>query len=559
MKVRCLMINRKEQIKKKGFHMDLQRDTNQKYTPTDFSKIKIGLQTLEDAIVSYGSLNKINPNLASKDRVLKAINDGNVSDLRQISNFFYKTSGIYARLCRYMAYLYKYDWFITPYIEECQGLLDADSGINDTTTDEKQEKRKKKTFLEFFKVLKFFDEFEVKRFCGKVALKVLKNGCYYGYLVAQNNKVVVQELVPEYCRSRFEKNNRPAVEFNMKFFDTYYSDTQQRMKILNLFPKEFKKGYELYKKGKLPAQFKGDTDGWYLLDWRCTIKFNLNDNDYPPFVSVIPYLIDLDSAQDLDRKKMAQKLLKIIIQKMPLDKNGDLVFDVDEAQELHNNAVRMLGKAIGIDVLTTFADVEVADMADKANQSNIDELEKVQRTVYNEAGVSQMQFNSDSNTALNNSILNDEASMYDLLLQFESFLNLLLEPFNRSPKRSYYKAQFLNTTIYNYKQVSKLYKEQMQIGFSKMLPQVALGQAQSAILAAAYFENDVLDLVRVFIPPMMSSTMNAQALTNRGNVTGKETNKTDSSGNGNGSETAGRPEKPDNEKSQKTLANRQSM
>jgi hypothetical protein len=49
----------------------------------------------------------------------------------------------------------------------------------------------------------------------------------------------------------------------------------------------------------------------------------------------------------------------------------------------------------------------------------------------------------------------------------------------------------------------------MQIGFSKMLPQVALGQAQSAILAAAYFENDVLDLVRVFIPPMMSSTMNA--------------------------------------------------
>jgi hypothetical protein len=29
---------------------------------------------------------------------------------------------------------------------------------------------------------------------------------------------------------------------------------------------------------------------------------------------------------------MAQKLLKIIIQKMPLDKNGDLVFDVDEAQ-----------------------------------------------------------------------------------------------------------------------------------------------------------------------------------------------------------------------------------
>jgi len=91
-----------------------------------------------------------------------------------------------------MAYLYKYDWFITPYIEECQGLLDTDSGISDVSTDEKEEKRKKKAFAEFFKVLRFFDEFEVKRFCGKVALKVVKNGCFYGYLIGQNNKVVIQ-------------------------------------------------------------------------------------------------------------------------------------------------------------------------------------------------------------------------------------------------------------------------------------------------------------------------------------------------------------------------------
>jgi len=69
---------------------------------------------------------------------------------------------------------------------------------------------------------------------------------------------------------------------------------------------------------------------------------------------------------------MAQKLLKIIIQRMPIDKNGDLVFDVDEAQALHNNAVKMLSKAIGIDVLTTFAEVDVADMSDKGNQSNLD-------------------------------------------------------------------------------------------------------------------------------------------------------------------------------------------
>jgi len=27
------------------------------------------------------------------------------------------------------------------------------------------------------------------------------------------------------------------------------------------------------------------------------------------------------------------------VQKLPIDKNGDLIFDVDEAKDIHNNAV----------------------------------------------------------------------------------------------------------------------------------------------------------------------------------------------------------------------------
>ena len=527
-------------------------DHSEKYTPIDFSKIKIGVKTLDDAVLSLGEYKRINPRLGDKKEVLRAMNTGDVNKMRDISNFFYRTSGIYSRLCRYMAYLYKYDWFITPYLGNCDGLIDSDAGLGDVDT-QAETKEKKKQFNNFFKVLNYFEEFEVKRFCGQVALKVIRNGCYYGYLIPKTNRMSVQQLHPKYCRSRFKVDNRPAVEFNMSYFDDYFQDDAQRSKILNLFPEEFKKGYRLFKLGKLKPTFPGDQTGWYLLDPKNTIKFNINEEDFPAFISVIPAIIDLDAAQDLDRKKMAQKLLKIIIQKMPLDKNGDLIFDVDEAQELHNNAVKMLSRAIGVDVLTTFADVEVADMADKGNTTTMDELAKVERTVYNEAGVSQLQFNSDGNIALNNSILNDQASMYNLLVQFESFLNLMLQPFNKSPKRCYYRAQFLTTTIYNYKEMAKLYKEQAQMGYTKMLPQVALGQTQSSILANAYFENDILDLVRVFIPPLTSNTMNAEALQNRGSTSGKQ-QQPDSSQEG-----AGRPEKEDGQKSEKTIQNRESM
>ena len=94
--------------------------------------------------------------------------------------------------------------------------------------------------------------------------------------------------------------------------------------------------------------------------------------------------------------------------------------------------------------------------------------------------------------------------------------------------------------------MAKLYKEQMQVGFSKMLPQIALGQSQSSILANAHFENDVLDLVNLFIPPMMSSTMNGDTVKA---ITGKGGEKAET----------GRPEKPEDEKSEKTLQNLESI
>ena len=545
-----------EQIKSKGFNIvtgstrDI--DPNQKTgyqalngtnAPSiDFNKIKVGAKVLEDAVLDLGNLKKINPELADKDNVLRAINNYDLKLMREISLYFYRTSGIYSRLVRYMAFMYRYDSFLTPYV----------NGDNIKT---------EKVLDGFYKGLNILDNFKVKKTLGEIALQVVKQGCYYGYKVSTATGVVLQELPADYCRVRFKRGNKPVVEFNMKFFDENFRDMEQRVKILKMFPKEFSKGYVLYRQGKLPPLFQGDTVGWYMLDPEQTVKFTVNGEDYPPFISVIPLILDLDAAQDLDRQKTMQRLLKIVIQKIPLDKNGELLFDIDEIQQLHNNAVMMLARAIGVDVLTSFADVSVEDMSDDSSVQT-DDLERVERQLYNEAGVSQLQFNSDGNIALNNSILNDEATMYNMLLQFEDFLNELLEPLNKNPKKLQYKVQLLTTTIYNYKDLAKMYKEQTQMGYSKMLPQIALGQSQSSILATAYFENDILDLLHVFIPPVMSSTMSADLLNhNDDGKDNKNSNQTSSKQKLAPSDNneVGRKEKADNEKSEKTIQNKESM
>jgi len=83
----------------------------------------------------------------------------------------------------------------------------------------------------------------------------------------------------------------------------------------------------------------------------------------------------------------------------------------------------MLRRAVGVDVVTTFADVDSIDLSDKNTTATQDDLNKVERTVYNAMGLSKNIFNTDGNLALDKSILEDESTVRNLLLQFEVFFD----------------------------------------------------------------------------------------------------------------------------------------
>ena len=147
-----------------------------------------------------------------------------------------------------------------------------------------------------------------------------------------------------------------------------------------------------------------------------------------------------------------------------------------------------------------------------------------------------------------NSIKNDEASLTNLILQFENFLNFLIEDFNTSPKKFSFRVELLDTTVYNYQELSKAFKDLAAAGqCSRLLSSISLGQSHSSLLANAYFETSVLDLASLFIPPLTSNTLNSDAL------------KTVKDKKSSSDSKSGRKEKADDEKSEKTIANRESM
>ena len=561
------MRNRQEEIRSKGFDMINSRRGYE--GPIDYGKIKVGTKTLDDAVLNLGSMPKIRHDFGNKAFILQAISERNLPLIREISNYFYNTNGIYSKVCDYFAYLYRYDWYITPEIKD------------------ESEKSFEKALIDFNNILGYLDNSHVKKVCGDIASEVVKNGAYYGYISPSRDGLVLQQLPINYCRTRFNIGDMPVIEFDMRFFDENFRDVNYRMKILRMFPKEFQKGYVLYKQGKLEpdteyyplgrrnshlvntnTQLNWRPGYWYTLEPGSAVKLCFNNGDQPLFINAIPAILDLDAAQDLDRRKQMQQLLKIVIQKLPFDKNGDLIFDVDEARHIHNNAVDMLQHAIGVDVLTTFADVQVEDMADSNTTTTSDDLERVERTVYNSLGVSKNLFNTDSNLSLEKSILQDESTMRVLLLQFNSFFDKITQQLGSNKKKYNYRFYMLETTQYNYQNLAKMYKDQVQMGYSKMLPQIAMGHSQSSIIHTAFFENKVLKLSEIMIPPLMSSTLNADSILGTNNQnnnsknqkTSEETKSTASTTKTvKTSDGAGRPEKADSEKSEKTIQNKESM
>ena len=85
------MDERQKEIREKGFDMGT----------STYGKIKVGVKT-------------INRTYGDKRTVLRALAEMDVDSLRDISNYFYRTSGIYQKACNYASTMYRYDWYVVP-------------------------------------------------------------------------------------------------------------------------------------------------------------------------------------------------------------------------------------------------------------------------------------------------------------------------------------------------------------------------------------------------------------------------------------------------------------
>ena len=127
---------------------------------------------------------------------------------------------------------------------------------------------------------------------------------------------------------------------------------------------------------------------------------------------------------ELDREK--EEIRKIVVQKIPhIASNGELVFEPDEAMEMHKGAVNMLSGNKNLSVLTTYADVD-AIVSKTGADTVASAIEQTRQNIYSNAGVSPQIFAPTGSQALPTSIKKDIAIMMILADKYCIFISSII-------------------------------------------------------------------------------------------------------------------------------------
>ena len=497
----------------------------------DFSNFKLKVQRTPTNERSYqryaGRMRNSVQQYTDEELIKKIIDEGDPATLREVSRYYARISGIYKNTLLLLSNLLFYDTVVSP-------VFDPNKKLN-----------KEKTITTFNRAVKFVDDMNVPVNFSRITYEILSGGVYYGILrVDTGDGVTIQDLPVAYCRTRFKNSyNLDIPEFNVQYFERI-TDKELQKEALAAYPAVVRAAYAKWKNGKLLTPWVE------ILPEYGGMCFYYEDQ-VPLLISSIPTIIRLSEAENREAKRDENELYKLLIQKMPVDSNGELVFQLEEIYDIHDSIAEMLQSVDTVDVLTTFGDTKLESIQDSsaATQSS-DRLEKYQKATYDELGRSSLLFNSDGSSSLPYSIKKDEALMFAFARLYSAWIEYQI---NLKYAKSNLRFSFtiLPTTIYNRETYQSQYFSGAQYGYSKMYAGVALGIKQPNLISLISFENDFLNMTEKMIPLQSSYTTSGKDIKNEENAENKAT----SSGTENITDEGGRPALKTEEKSEKTMSN----
>lgn len=487
------------------------RNNARKEQLADFAKRQQVIATNEQAYNRYYGNRSVRLRDYTSEELERIINNGSFEDQQRLSRNYYYKDGYYSKIINYYASILKYTGILIPHPNFGKDL--STPGI----------------FKKYSQALDYVEKMNLPNFLLNCSLRALIDGSYYGLILnLDKNAFTVLDLPSGYCISRFKDvYGNDIVEFDVSYFNSIIDETA-REEALSIYPKIVKDAYKRYIKGDYNSK-------WVKIPAGIGLCFPFSDGR-PPFLTMLPSTIDYDNTVENTQEKDEEEIKKIVTQHIPHLTDGRLLFEPDEAEEIHAGTVGMLQNNPNVSVLTSYGDIDVIQSQTSSDAAKNTTLTQMLHRIYTKAGVSDEIFAATGSSTLPTSLKKDLAFMMILANKYSLFITNVVNSLYQNSNITF-KYTILPISYYNEKDYIDSTFKLASSGYSLLLPALAVGLSQRDLIDIKNLENDALKLEEILIPLRSSY-----------NISG------DTSGN-----SVGRPKKQDEEKAEQTIANEKSL
>lgn len=375
--------------------------------------------------------------------------------LRQMSDWFYYNNGIYRNIVNSFANLPTLDHLILP----------------SSYTLDKIEDKSYNVYLG--KVNQYAETINIKTSTRRILKSLARYGGFVGYERTNGKEFYIQTLPLDYCRIKYKMGNDYQMEFNFKYFDKFW-DKEDLDLAWTVYPKEFKGLYNKYKKDG-----KSKNPEWQMMDIKKTWCIPAEDDEplfIPMYSGMFKSLISNEDYKDLIKVGKELDISKLLVQKVPVDKDGNLLISKDQVKMFHQELKKVL--PTGANATTTPMELNSVSFSN-ATKDNENLLSKAEREVFVNSGTSSSLFaDNGGNVALNINIETVTANIYALLEKVEDlfgrkFLQVV------STKNYVFKLKFFRTTNVNINE-----------NFERMYKMVSIGGAITPLFSLMGFDTE---------------------------------------------------------------------
>lgn len=432
-------------------------------------------QTTSYHIGSYATASDVRRALA------KGISDSDT--LVQTSKQLYATNPIYAAVIDYLSNMYIWRYKVTPHRVYSKSKAKSKKQINE---DEYR--------LIYNLMLEVVDGLSIETKFPALLSLLFTNGSVYFTTMCDEDSITIDTLLlePKYCHKIAETQYGTAIiQFDFFYFDSLGLNDKALKEYLKSFPKEFASGYNKYKK---------DNDmRWQILDPRFSSGIMLNEVGLPRYLYLYGGILDYEKYQDNELKRNNNLLKYIVVHKMP-HYEDQLIFEVDEVEAIHKSLKRIVETGDEARLITTWGDVHVDRISENDTSEN-QVLSKSFKAIFNNAGLNDGIFTSESVEGLKISLTRDRAMVWKYIKMILAFYSIAINNWFDF-KTLQADIDILPISFYNYNDDMRIYKENATLGVGKLDYIIATGIKQKDIVDQLYLE-DFLKLDE--IKPMQTS------------------------------------------------------